>query len=123
MKTYAGLRHADGSCSVAVNGQPLDLRLDVVNHNPTGFEWGFEGSGPAHLALAILTDYLGAERKEVALFFYQKYKDEVVSVLPSSSWELTEEEVRVWLNRNIKVVRVWRYFWEAFTEGAEAKWK
>jgi hypothetical protein len=25
----------------------LDLRLDLINHNPTGFEWGNGGSGPA----------------------------------------------------------------------------
>jgi Family of unknown function (DUF6166) len=31
----------------------LDPRLDLRNHSPTGFEWGFGGSGPAQLALAL----------------------------------------------------------------------
>ena len=29
-------------------------------HSPTGFEWGFSGSGPAQLALALLLDHTGA---------------------------------------------------------------
>jgi Family of unknown function (DUF6166) len=28
----------------------------VWNHSPTGFEWGYGGSGPAQLALALLLD-------------------------------------------------------------------
>jgi hypothetical protein len=39
--------------------RPLELRLDPFNHSPTGLEWGYGGSGPAHLALAILADHLG----------------------------------------------------------------
>lgn len=38
-------------------GVELPLRLDLVNHSPTGFSWGYGGSGPAQLALAILADY------------------------------------------------------------------
>ena len=26
-----------------------DRSLDVVNHSPSGFEWGYAGSGPAQL--------------------------------------------------------------------------
>lgn len=28
--------------------------LAVRNHSPTGFAWGYGGSGPAQLALAVL---------------------------------------------------------------------
>ena len=31
----------------------LPLRLDLANHSPTGFSWGYGGSGPAQLALAL----------------------------------------------------------------------
>jgi hypothetical protein len=37
----------------------LDLRLDLINHNPTGLEWGHGGFDPAQLALAILADRPG----------------------------------------------------------------
>jgi hypothetical protein len=58
-KVYSGNRGRDSN-SVEVRGhgstrtRPLELRLDLFNHSPTGFEWGYGGSGPAQLALAIL---------------------------------------------------------------------
>lgn len=35
----------------------LPLCLEIVNHSPTGFSWGYCGSGPHQTALAILVDY------------------------------------------------------------------
>lgn len=45
---------------VWANGKPLSLErsLKVFNHSPSGFSWGYGGSGPAQLALAILLRYL-----------------------------------------------------------------
>lgn len=39
-----------------VDGEPVPLgpSLAVRNHSPSGFEWGYAGSGPAQSALAIL---------------------------------------------------------------------
>ncbi len=39
--------------------------LGVMNHSPSGFSWGYAGSGPAQLVLALLLDYTDDE--EVAL--------------------------------------------------------
>ena len=36
----------------------LDPRLDLRSHSPTGFEWGYGGSGPAQLALALAASRL-----------------------------------------------------------------
>ena len=36
--------------------QPLP---HIVRHSPDGFEWGYGGSGPTDLALAILTHHMG----------------------------------------------------------------
>ena len=36
----------------------LNPRRDLVDHSPTGFEWGYGGSGPAQLALALASDAL-----------------------------------------------------------------
>lgn len=52
----------------------------VKNHSPTGFAWGYLGSGPAQLALAIMLE-LYPER--IALEKYQQFKVETVSVLPA----------------------------------------
>jgi hypothetical protein len=46
-------RSEGGGAPVHVDGQPLDPRHDLYNHSPDGFEWGYHGSGPAQLALAL----------------------------------------------------------------------
>ena len=58
MKQYEGRRTGRG-VEVTVDGVPLNPRLDLRNHSPTGLEWGYCGSGPAQLALAILADHTG----------------------------------------------------------------
>jgi hypothetical protein len=68
------------------------MRLELANHSPAGFEWGYGGSGPAQLALALLADCL--TDNELALRFYQSFKLRVTSVLPHSSWTLSEGQVR-----------------------------
>lgn len=90
MKQYEGRRTGQG-VAVTVNGSPLDPRLDLSNHSPTGFEWGYCGSGPAQLALAILTDHFG--KHEPALTFYQRFKWQVIVKLPRKRWTLTSREV------------------------------
>lgn len=90
MKRYQGKREGYVA-EVTVNGRPLNPRLDLWNHSPTGFEWGYGGSGPAQLALALLADFLGNEREAVAL--HQAFKDAVVARLPNVSWTLTEVQV------------------------------
>jgi hypothetical protein len=76
MKYYLGERTPDG-CEVAVmNGEgrayALNPRHDLRNHSPTGFSWGYSGSGPAQLSLALLADVLAHDEK--ALEHYQDFK-------------------------------------------------
>ena len=91
MKLYMGRRHAR-AVEVTVDGRPLNPRLDLWNHTPTGLEWGYSGSGPAQLALALLSDCLGDE--EAAVQWHQDYKRAIVAGLPYRGWTLTEEEIR-----------------------------
>lgn len=91
MKTYRGDRDRLGTCTVTVDGRPLPPRLDVRNHSPTGFEWGYGGSGPAQLALAILCDHLGDDESAEGL--YQAFKRHVIAGLPEGPWTLTTEDV------------------------------
>jgi hypothetical protein len=69
--------------------------LELANHSPSGFEWGYCGSGPAQLALALLLDYTGDEA--FALDHYQEFKTEVVSQLectgPDGCWRLTGSDI------------------------------
>ncbi len=74
-----------------VQGTPLDLRLDLRRHSSTGPEWGYAGSAPAQLALAVLADFLGNDHEALAL--YQPFKTEVIARLPHASWTLAECEI------------------------------
>jgi Family of unknown function (DUF6166) len=49
----------------------------VWNHSPDGFEWGYCGSGPAQLALALLMD-AGLD-DETACQCHQEFKRRVVA--------------------------------------------
>jgi len=60
-KVYQGWRSPDGQeAYVTVNGEPL---RHIVFVSPTGMEWGYMGAAPTDLALSILTDHLGDEKK------------------------------------------------------------
>jgi len=90
MKTYRGCRTWRGP-EVLVDGCALNRRLDLCNHSPTGFEWGYCGSGPAQLALAILAEHLADDQQ--ALNLHQRFKWAVVARLPRRHWTLTGEEI------------------------------
>ena len=62
MKVYQGRREGH-AVIVVVDGRPLNPRLDLWSHSPTGFEWGYGGSGPAQLALALLADHLEDDKR------------------------------------------------------------
>ena len=90
MKVYEG-RWEGCAAVVTVNGHALDPRLDLWNHSPTGFEWGYVGSGPAQLALALVAYHLGDDQQ--ALNLYQRFKWAVVTQLPLKRWRLTSEQI------------------------------
>ena len=94
MKTYSGHRTQDGCAVTVTDGtgcRGLDPRFDLRKHSLTGFEWGYGGSGPAQLALALAADVLGDD--EAALDVYQRLKFRVVGRLPAAGWTLTEAEL------------------------------
>ncbi len=105
MRTYEGKRTHDGA-HVTVKTvtdeasrkdeqereRALSPRLDLWNHSPTGFEWGYGGSGPAQLSLALLADALGDDEKAVQL--HQPFKWAVVGSLPRLTWTLTDQEIQ-----------------------------
>jgi len=90
VKIYEGKRYGY-AVEVTVNGSPLDPRLDLWNHSPTGFEWGYGGSGPAQLALAILADHLANDEKAVRL--HQDFKFKVIASLSRQGWTLTSDQI------------------------------
>src|SRR5262245_15107391 len=70
----------------------LPLRLDLDNHSPTGFEWGYGGSGPAQLALAILADALADDDRAVRL--HQRFKWRAITTITRAErWYMTRKMV------------------------------
>ena len=90
MKRYEGRRQGY-AVSVTVDGRRLNPRFDLWNHSPTGFNWGYGGSGPAQLALAILADH--CQDDERALNFYQRYKWAVIAELPHREWIINSDDI------------------------------
>lgn len=62
-------------------------------HSPDGFNWGYAGSGPAQLALALLLEETGSGDAQV---WYQFFKREVVARW-EDEWTITSEEIHAWL--------------------------
>lgn len=100
---YEGLRLQSGTAKVTVNGEPLRARLDLANHSPTGFEWGYQGSGPAQLSLAICAHALGDDAH--ALSVYQDFKVAVVGCIQSDGWSMTRDQVLGTIER-LRAVRL-----------------
>src|SRR3990170_4477229 len=79
-------------------------------HSPDGFEWGYAGSGPADLALAILADYFGeppelvltalrslwAPRSKAAAL-HQPFKEQFLARERRDEWSLASDAIIAWL--------------------------
>lgn len=77
----------------------------VFNHSPDGFEWGYGGSGPSQLALAILLDFLEAKKKndaatQEALHWKHEFKTHFVSRFEHGEWYLTGSQIRTWIEEH-----------------------
>lgn len=81
---------AGRECKVVVNDERLACRYDLLSASPDGFEWGYNGSGPAQLAVSILAD---AFDDRIATERYDVFKRDVVATLPEHGWRLTRREL------------------------------
>ena len=101
--TYVGIRgpqpdYGHGGprvVGVVRNGEKRALTLGDERYlHQENFEWGYDGAGPALLALAILNDYLAIE---VDVLVARTFMQEVVARLPSE-FELDGRDVARWLS-------------------------
>jgi len=72
---------------VWLNGEslPLGPSLKLRNHSPTGFSWGYLGSGPSQLALAVMLVLHGPERAQDC---YMKFKEDIIAKLPQKDFDI-----------------------------------
>lgn len=82
---------------VRIDNIMLDQRPSqkLWNHSPDGFNWGYGGSGPAQLALALMLHFTKDERE--AQMLYQDFKWDVIAKLPQSDFELDSEVIERWI--------------------------
>ena len=70
-----------------VNGKKLSPKKSqkIRNHSPDGFNWGYGGSGPAQLALAICLELFGSPDR------YQDFKWNYIANLPRENFDMDIE--------------------------------
>lgn len=83
-----------------INSKPLKHH---ILHSPTGFEWGYAGSGPADLAYSILWDFLGCEPEQITCM---KFKDRFVNNWERERWQISEDDITGWYVRELFYKRI-----------------
>lgn len=80
--------------------RPLPARLDLLNKSPDGFAWGYLGSGPAQLALALLADWFARTSENygfsdrLAERLFQDFKSAYIAGLHGDeAWSITGIEL------------------------------
>jgi Family of unknown function (DUF6166) len=86
------------------NGQirhSLPRCLRLRNHSPCGFQWGYDGSGPAQLALALLVHATGSN--ECALAHYRALMSAWIARIKSDSWSVRQEDLIAWVDERVPI--------------------
>lgn len=88
---------------VWLNGKRLYLGKSqrVWNHSPNGFNWGYEGSGPAQLALAVLLELVPQDK---AVELHQEFKRDVIAALVQDDFEVSVNLGR-WLEEKEQLLK------------------
>lgn len=102
MATFVGAR-VEGICHVYRLDPPdcnrLKHYLPPGRGSKGGYEWGYGGAGPAELAFCLLADV--TQDVEVAELLYQRFKWDVVKLLPRAGWVIESEYIEEWMVRQI----------------------
>ena len=110
---YFGKKQKVGHCRVFVCIDETfgsTLLKHVVRHSPDGFQWGDGGSGPADLALSILTDYNNRTNAVSGSCLkiddiYQEFKKDFISNA-GNDLSISSESINEWLNNFYEKERV-----------------
>lgn len=98
-RSHAGRTHC---LVVACRGAAMERLLypgpsQTIRNHSAGFEWGYPGSGPAQLALALLLDY--TQDREWAQAHYQDFKNDYVAAWEEPRFSISGAEIVAWLQR------------------------
>lgn len=95
----------------AAEGEPFtNVPHTVIWHSPTGFEWGYGGSGPADLALNILNQFVppgvdldepekcfAGECSRFAAANHQDFKFQFIASMPKEGGTIKAEVIKEWI--------------------------
>jgi len=83
----------------------MPAHREIVNHSPDGFEWGYNGSGPSQLAMAIVVEMLkylynwdNVIIRRVIQPLSLAFRSEVVSRFPTQAFKFTDDDMKEWFN-------------------------
>ena len=120
MKIFRGRKSVVG-CIVELTDEgyttqlSLEKSLQVVDHAPDGFQWGYNGSRPAQLSAAILYEVTG--NADLARQYYQISKHDFVAQW-QDTFEIDEHQVLAWISTigalQVNVVDTAKIEFEAF---------
>jgi len=97
-------------------GSYSNVPVSCLHHSPTGFSWGYEGSGPADLALNIVDYaikelgmatqlpvkcYIGQCSGE-AWLLHQDFKRDFIGKVPDIGGIITWKEIRMWITSGLQ---------------------
>jgi hypothetical protein len=68
----------------------------VRNHSPDGFEYGYAGSGPSQLALAICLDHLKDAKQAESV--YMPFKFGFITPMPAQGGDITGDQIDEFVN-------------------------
>lgn len=82
-----------------------------VHRSPSGFAWGYSGSGPSELALCILNLFIPADSSppvdcyrgtcsQTAWALHQDFKDEFITTMPASGGTIPADIIRNWISQH-----------------------
>jgi hypothetical protein len=84
-------------CSRDEDGIHTNIPRRITKHSPSGFEFGYGGSGPADFALNILSVFIGQEAAEKN-FLYQEFKWQFVAKLAyHEGGTIPSEDILRWI--------------------------
>lgn len=96
----------------------FNIFQSIKHHSPTGFEWGYAGSGPADFALNIVELFLRTEFNKIpkdrnkmwngtkvcdeTLPLYQHFKTEFILPAPEKGTTIKGDDIRKWIKTHLK---------------------
>lgn len=98
-KLYRGVRQ-EREAVVYVDNVKLDIEPSrKLRPSDATYEWGYLGSGPQQLAIAILLDATGSESTTLA--HYTAFKYDFIGPAEFQGFTILESQIHDWLKKQV----------------------